>query len=268
MTVVDLLKRGNPLDLNVIKDDYANLDADFLHQFDAVLWFGGHSSVTMSVDDPDGAVANNCLNLFAFAKRLSRGTKFVYASSGSLCSTGSTDISPASEDLLGNIPVHNAYDISKFAFDYLANNFLSNFFSLRMGTLSGYSPNLRPELVFNAMNLSAVNSRKVYLRNSDSFRTILFLSDLWAMVRKLLLTMQQPGIYNVGSHSCRIGELASLIANTWNAEIIKLADSDTYSFMLDTSRMKAICGNDLAVENIPHICRDFIGQYTSARTSR
>ncbi len=267
VTVVDQLKRGNPLGLNVIEDDYANLQQDFLGQFDAVLWFGGHSSVGQSMADPDGAVVNNCLNLFSFAKRLTGRTKLIYASSGSLYSTKSALLVPASESSLASIPSQNAYDISKFAFDYLAKSFLSNSFALRMGTVSGYSPNLRPELVFNAMNLAAVTAGRVQLKNSDSHRTILFLSDLWVLVRKLLVTTQQPGVYNAGSLSFKMGELAHGIASTWNAQVMYEGDSETYSFLLDTTRMKAICGNDLSVTKLSQRCHEFIKQYQAMRKS-
>ena len=261
VTVVDLLKRGNPLGLKVIEEDYANLQQDFLRQFDAVLWFGGHSSVGQSLADPDGAAFNNCVNLFSFAKLLAVHTKLIYASSASLYSTKSTPVVPASEGSLINIPSQNAYDISKFAFDYLAKGFLSNYFALRMGTVSGYSPNLRPELVFNAMNIAAATTGRVHLKNSDSNRTILFLSDLWLLVRKLLVTPQQPGVYNAGSMSFKMGELAHGIASTWNAQVICEGDSDTYSFLLDTTCMKAICGSDLTVTTLSQRCHDFIEQY-------
>ena len=268
VTVVDQLKRGNPLGLIVIQDDYANLDNDFVAQFDAVLWFGGHSSVGEAMIDPDGAVANNCLNLFSFAKRVPAQTKLIYASSGSLYSTKSVPVVPTSESSLASIPSQNAYDISKFAFDYLAKSFLGDFYALRMGTLSGWSPNLRPELVFNAMNVSAVTTGRVHLKNSDSHRTILFLSDLWALVRKLLITKQQPGVYNAGSLSFKMGELAHGIASTWNAQVMYEGDSDTYSFLLDTTRMKAICGNDLGSTDLSQRCREFIGQYEATEGMR
>lgn len=268
VTVVDLLKRGNPLCIPVINDDYANLSDDFLRRFDAVLWFAGHSSVGQSVSDPDGAVANNCLNLFSFAKRLPPRTKLIYASSGSLYSTSSSPTVPASEASLATIPSQNAYDISKFAFDYLAKNFLSNFYALRMGTLSGYSPNLRPELVFNAMNIAAVATGTVHLKNSASYRTILFLSDLWVLVNKLLTVHHEPGVYNAGSISFRLGELAHGIATTWGARVLHEGDSETYSFLLDTTRMKAICGIDLVSTDLSQRCREFIDQYEVVRSAR
>jgi UDP-glucose 4-epimerase len=266
VTVCDRLVRGNPLNIEVLNCDYAELDESLIRQFGVVLWFGGHSSVGQSIQDPNGAVANNCLNLFTFAKKLHPATKLVYASSGSLYSTKATVLTPSSEASVALIPSQNAYDISKFAFDYLAQNFLENFYALRMGTLAGFSPNVREELVFNSMNLSAVRTGQVHLKNSESSRTILFLSDLWALIEKLLTTNQRPGIFNAGSLSFKMGELAHSVATTWGAQVIYEGESETYSFLLDTTRMKAICGNAIPSMDLAERCRNFIDDYKANRS--
>lgn len=265
VVVCDRLERGNPLNIEVIEQDYALLEPDFLQQFDAVLWFGGHSSVGQAVNDPSGAVVNNCLNLFAFAKKLGPATKFIYASTGSLYSTTLSNPVPASETSVAHIPTQNAYDMSKFAFDYLAQNFLENFYALRMGTLAGYSPNIREELVFNAMNLSAARTGRVHLKNSASRRTILFLDDLGTLISKLLTTNQTPGILNVGSMSFSVGELAQAVATTWNAEVVDEGSSETYSFLLDTTRMQTICGEQRPAIHLDQRCHHFVDEYQKAK---
>ena len=262
VTVIDLCWRGNPGAItNVLIADYNSLDESYLSRFDAVLWFGGHSSVGQSINDPKGALSNNCLNLFNFSKKLRSKTKLIYASSGSLYSNKQANMMAATEASLALIPSQNPYDISKFAFDYIAENFIENFYALRMGTLSGFSPNIREELVFNAMNLSAVRTGKVRLRNGESNRTILFLADLWVLLRKLMLTKQKPGIFNAGSNSFRMGELAHTVAMTWNAQVLYEGDSETYSFLLDTTKMKAICGGELVASDLQERCREFINDY-------
>ena len=259
LTVCDLMRRGNPLAINLIQSDYASLELDFLKDFDAVVWFAGHSSVQQSISDPQGALANNCLNLFSFSKKLSSKTKLIYASSGSLYSVKQGEsYLPARENELITIPYQNAYDISKFAFDYLAENFLENFYGLRMGTVSGFSPNLRRELVFNAMNISAVLTGKVHVKNKNSLRSILFLDDLYLLVEKILLTNSEPGIYNAGSISSTIGEFAKEIAKTWNADVIDEGISETYSFVLDSSKMNTLLDHSLSVKNLSERSEEFI----------
>ena len=263
VVVCDTLKRGNPLKLDVINKDYAELDEIELKNYDAVLWFAGHSSVGISVNDPEGAIKNNCLNLYSFVQRLPATTKFIYASSASLYSRKDSDITASSEESLVTIPAQNPYDISKFAFDYIAQGFLKNFYGLRMGTLSGYSPNLRPELVFNAMNISANKSGTVFLKNATSNRTILFLDDLWILIRQLIYCEYPSGFINVGSVSNSLDWLAHKIAEVWGAKVVDEGNSESYSFLLDTSLMRRICGKDLKPRDFSAECRDLLTQMES-----
>ena len=65
--------------------------------------------------------------------------------------------------------------------------------------------------------------------------------------------------------SFKMGELAQGIASTWDAQVLYKGDSDTYSFMLDTTKMRAICGSDLSGAGLQQRCRDFMEQYQSAQ---
>ncbi|MBU3580226.1 NAD(P)-dependent oxidoreductase [Polynucleobacter sp. 73C-SIWE] len=258
ITVCDILKRGNPLNIDLINKDYALLEERDLQHYDTVLWFAGHSSVSLSTEDPEGALKNNCLNLYSFAKKLPEKTKFIYASSASLYSKKSSTNIASTEDSLVTIPSQNPYDISKFAFDYIAKGFLNNFYGLRMGTLSGYSPNLRPELVFNAMNISAKKNGYITLKNAESNRTILLLEDLWILIRELIFSTHKPGFINVGSINCNLGQLANQIREVWGSNIIDNGVSETYSFTLDTSMMKNICGADLKARDFGKDCHELL----------
>lgn len=257
VSVCDRLARGNPLALPIKALDYNDLTPESLAPFDTVLWFAGHSSVGQSITDPQGAIANNCLNLFSLAKKLPTKTRLIYASTASLYPLDDA-CAPISEASLIRIPAQNAYDISKFAFDYLAEYFLERFHGLRMGTVSGYSPNLRPELIFNAMNLSAFKTGAVRVKNAAAFRTILFLSDLWRLVEHLLRHDAPCGFYNAGSITASIGEFGHQIAKAWGATVIDEGESPTYSFKLDCSKAEALCGPMRGSEALLAECRAFI----------
>lgn len=257
VSVCDKLTRGNPLALPIKALDYNDLTPEVLASFDAVLWFAGHSSVGQSITDPQGAIANNCLNLFSLAKKLPTKTRLIYASTASLYPLDDAG-APISEASLIRIPAQNAYDISKFAFDYLAEHFLDRFHGLRMGTVSGHSPNLRPELIFNAMNLSAFKTGTVRVKNAAAFRTILFLSDLWTLVDHLIRHDAPRGFYNAGSITASIGEFGQQIAKAWGAAVIDEGESPTYSFKLDCSKAEALCGPMRGSEALLAECRAFI----------
>jgi len=181
VTVVDDCRRGlwdGGSGLKVLRQSYNTLSKDAIQPFDAVLWFGGHSSVPLSIADPSGAVKNNCTDLIQLVEKINLEVPFIYASTGSLYSKCDGDIAPSSESELARIPEYNAYDCSKFAFDYLLPNIRDNFFGLRFGTISGFSDSLRPELIFNKMNIDAFFRKKIELMNPNAFRSILFLNDL------------------------------------------------------------------------------------------
>ena len=133
-----------------------------------------------------------------------------------------------------------------------------------MGTLAGHSPNLRSELVFNAMNLAAHRNGVIRLKNSASMRTILYLQDLWVLIRNLMTHDHQPGFYNAGSHTASMAELAMGIAATWRARIEYQGDSSTYSFALDCTLMRTICGHELTTCTLEDASRRFIRDHDTA----
>ncbi len=258
--VCDRLERGNPDQIFVKYHNYEEMTCDQISEYSSVLWFAGHSSVQMAIADPEGAINNNCLNLFNFAKKINTDkTKFIYASTGSLYSQlNNNDIKPTKETELIHIPDQNPYDISKFAFDYMATHFLKNFYAIRMGTLAGYSKNIRPELLFNAMNISASQNGVLYLKNKDSFRTILLLDDLWLLIKALIEDDHPSGVYNAGSFSGKIGFFAEKIAKLWGAKIIDEGVSKTYSFLLDIEKMRTIVNVDRSDESFDNQSKELI----------
>jgi len=237
--ICDDLRRGNPSNLPCIYPyDYHGLSSKELSKYDAILWFAGHSSVIAAVDDPKGAINNNMIHLIDLLKKLpSENIKFIYASTASLYSG---EVGYATETARV-VPYENTYDISKFSFDYLSKSYHTNLFGLRMGTLAGFSSNIRTELIFNQMCLSAYFTKRVKVSNKTKLRSLLFLSDLAEIVTILLKnTKAEPGFYNAASFSYSIGELSNMISNFFHAEIITLPDTDTYSFNINTEKIASL----------------------------
>lgn len=218
--------------------NYSGLTAKDLAQYDCILWFAGHSSVSESNSDPIGALNNNMINLIDFLKKIpNENTLFIYASTASLY----TGVEGPSKEDAKVVPYENAYDISKFAFDYLAPRFHKKIIGLRMGTLSGYSVKMRPELIFNSMMLSAYFNGEVKVANKEKIRSILFLSDLAEIVKILLTTnISSFGFYNASSYTFKIGEISEKISHHANVKVIELPKSDTYSFSIDNSKIQTL----------------------------
>lgn len=211
---------------------YQSLTAQELSRYASIVWFAGHSSVQRAVADPAGALRNNCLELFELARRAPQAL-LVYASTGSLYS-GVAGLAQESSLI---VPATNAYDTSKYAFDYIAEHFIGRFIGLRLGTVAGGSPNMRWELFFNAMVRSATLTGRVHLRNATARRSLVFVDDLARLVETLLAAPPPPGFYNVASASDTLGGFARRIAAALAAEVVDEGGSPGYDFGLDTGKL-------------------------------
>lgn len=239
---------------------YQDLSIVDLASFDVILWFAGHSSVARATQDPDGALANNCFDLLTFARRKPTRVRLIYASTASVYSVpaGAGIVPPEVDETETRLNPTNAYDASKVAFDALAGRFATNVAGLRLGTVSGYSPNLRPELVFNAMNRSALEEGRVNLANAEAFRSILFLDDLQRYVLALLEIDELPEIINLSSMNVRLGELAEGIAAHHSVPVeTKTEASSTYSFRMNCGLADRLCGPARRV-SLSTRCEEFI----------
>lgn len=249
-----------------IRSKYQALTAEQLAPFDTILWFAGHSNVPMSIKDPEGALANNCLDLLEFAKRKRPDAKMIYASTGSIYSfdASQADSGPMmlkeSETRLNPV---NPYDCSKVAFDAIATCFTENLTGIRMGTVAGVSPRTNPVLIFNSMNLAAINDKCVRVANSHASRGILFLEDLAFYMSRLIRKDALPRILNAASTHLTVGALATQISDFYGVEVIKQPDSHTYSFQMDCSAIHELCGQP-AVKTIAERCDDFRRAYQAS----
>ena len=237
--ICDDIRRGNVANLPIkFLYDYHGLSSKEISNYEVILWFAGHSSVNLANKDKLGSIDNNMRNLTDFLQKIpNENTRFIYASTASLY-TG-CEIPTAEESKV--VPYENAYDISKFSFDYLARSYHKNIFGLRMGTLSGYSKNLRSELIFNQMSINARFKSYVNIANKSKMRSILFLSDLSDILNIFIENVKiEPGFYNCASFSLSIGDLGSQIASFYKADINYLPDSETYSFAVDTKKISNI----------------------------
>lgn len=232
---------------NAMRCRYQELTIADLADYSVILWFAGHSSVPMSLRDPDGALANNCLDLLHFARRKQLNARLIYASTASVYSVmqseDGTPPPPLDETETRLDPV-NPYDCSKISLDALARCFANAITGLRLGTVCGTSPYLRGELIFNAMNIAAMRDGFVQLRNRNSYRNILFLDDLAHYVLRLaeLADQDLPPILNTGSLNIGIGELADAVAAFHGVPVVDNGNSTTYSFQMNCARIQSLCG--------------------------
>ncbi|MFA5956425.1 NAD-dependent epimerase/dehydratase family protein [Hyphomicrobium sp.] len=231
---------------NAMRCRYQELTITDLADFSVILWFAGHSSVPMSLRDPDGALANNCLDLLHLARRKQLNARLIYASTASVYSVMQAedgDPPPPLDETETRLDPINPYDCSKISMDALARCFANAITGLRLGTVCGTSPFLRGELIFNAMNIAAMRDGFVQVRNRNAYRNVLFLEDLAHYILRLVeLSDDLPPILNAGSFNVGIGELADAIAAFHGVPVVDNGNATTYSFQMNCARIQSLCG--------------------------
>ncbi|MET0407594.1 MAG: NAD(P)-dependent oxidoreductase [Hyphomicrobium sp.] len=249
---------------NAMRCRYQELTIADLADFDVILWFAGHSSVPMSLRDPDGALANNCLDLLHFARRKPLNTRLIYASTASVYSVMASEdgTPPASlDESETRLDPVNPYDCSKISIDALARCFANAITGVRLGTVCGTSPFLRGELIFNAMNIAAMRDGFVQVRNRNSFRNILFLDDLaFYLLRLVELADDLPPILNTGSFNTSIGALADAIADFYGVPVVDHGSAVTYTFQMNCAKIQSLCGAPPAL-SIAERCERFRAEF-------
>jgi len=215
------------------RNDFAELKEAYLHRFNVVILAAAHISVQMCETDKEGAFRNNVINFFDLVNKLNKKQKFIYMSSSCVYVNGinCTEHSPT--------PMIDMLSLSKTTIDkYIAQTDVE-YYGLRLGSVSGYSPNLRIDLMFNAMVHSAITQGKVQVRNPDSLRPILLMQDLLIVINTIINIEDKRGIYNVCSFNTTIGDLAGAIGKFFNVFIEELPPTPTYNFSIDDKKIRS-----------------------------
>lgn len=231
---IDLEWFGNFLPTKNVAMDFRNLGRSFLNEHSAVILLAGHSSVQMCVDVRRSVFQNNVSNFIELLDKISPDQKLIYASSSSLYAGcfGSAD-----ENYSAYIPT-NYYDLSKKEIDLYAALSNAEYYGLRFGTVNGPSLNFRTDLMINKMYLNAKATGKISIYNKEVRRPILGIRDLCRGILAILTANRTPGIYNMASFNCSVGEIAERVGALTGAAIEDKGSSPTYDFHIDTTRFQ------------------------------
>jgi nucleoside-diphosphate-sugar epimerase len=235
---VDLGLRGNPGRLPGLKAPYQELTARDLEAFDSVVLLAGHSSVAACDRSPVEAFGNNVAAFAGLVHKLKK-QKLIYASSISIYIDTQGRLASEEDDLPEAV---SYYDCHKQLIERYAEVAYPNSYGLRFGTVSGPSPNLRPELLLNSMVLSALEQGCVRVANRNAHRPLLGINDLVRAVEAVLIGDVPPGRYNLASLDCTIGEVADQVARRFSVPCIEVDLPNNYDVRVDTSRFLSASG--------------------------
>ncbi len=215
VTVVDTCWFGNYLESHVKlvkKDLFDCVESDF-SGFDQVIFLAGLSNDPMAEHSPSkNFMLNAALPCYmAYLSKRAGVKRFICASSCSVYGFTHNEAYVETSPTECEYP----YGISKLEGEMGVMQMQNKDFSvisLRQGTVSGYSPRMRMDLVVNAMFKSALLDKKIVINNPDIWRPIYDLRDV---VRGFVSAVNAPeelsGIFNVASKNYQVKEIAEAV---------------------------------------------------------
>ena len=214
---VDLEWHGNFINQKNILRDYSDLTKDQIRQYDAIVLLAGFSSVKMCENNMVSTMKNNVFNFVNLLDKIDQNQTFIYASSSSVY--GDTKENVVDETYTQFEP-NNFYDLSKHEIDSYALTD-KKYFGLRFGTVNGASPNLRNDIMINAMTFNGRKNNKVFCFNPGIHRPILGIKDLCRVVSAVIEKGRHgnKGVYNVASFNSTAQEISEKVASILNVEL-------------------------------------------------
>lgn len=213
--VADLLWFDNhlPADVRVRQVDLFSLTEPDLEGYEQVIFLGGLSNDPMAEYSPaQNFVANGALPAYlAFAAKRAGVRRLIYASSCSVY--GYTEDQLYSED--DPVTCNYPYGISKLQGERAALQLQDGTFSvisLRQGTVCGWSPRMRFDLIVNTMVKSALTTGVITVNNPSIWRPLLDIRDaVSAFTRAVQASYRLSGVFNVASGNYTVGQVADLV---------------------------------------------------------
>lgn len=215
VVVADLFWFGNhlPAGTQTIERDLFRLTEKDLESFEQVIFLAGLSNDPMAEYSPArNFVENGALpSYLAFIAKRVGVRRFIYASSCSIYGYTINELYDEESPVTCGYP----YGISKLQGERGVLQLQDKTFStiaLRQGTVCGYSPRSRFDLIVNTMFKTALTSDTITVNNPSIWRPIIDVRDTSsAFLRAVQADYSISGKFNVAYDNFTVGQIADLV---------------------------------------------------------
>ena len=213
--VMDLMWFGNylPTGTKIIQKDVVDATKEELSGYDQVIFLGGLSNDPMADYSPAKNFVSNAAApaYLAYIAKSAGVKRFIFGSSCSVYGYTVNELYDEQSPASASYP----YGISKLQGEAGVLQMQDDKFSvivLRKGTVCGYSPRMRLDLVVNTMFKTAVSDKVININNPVIWRPILAIQDAAdAYVRSVECSETISGVFNVASGNYTLGEIADYV---------------------------------------------------------
>jgi nucleoside-diphosphate-sugar epimerase len=235
--VADLLWFGNhlPSEVKVIQKDIFDLNEKDIEGYDQVIFLAGLSNDPMAEHSPGMNFIHNAAApaYLAYLSKKIGVKRFIYAGSCSVYGYTVNELYDENSPAISNYP----YGISKLQGEKAVMQMSEKGFSticFRQGTVSGYSPRMRLDLIVNTMFKSSIEKKEITVNNPSIWRPILSIEDACnAYIRGIEASEDISGIFNIASGNYTVGETADIVKNSVESKLshkIKLTIHHKHDF--------------------------------------
>ncbi|MCP4641218.1 MAG: SDR family oxidoreductase [bacterium] len=215
VTVVDLLWFGNhlPEGTEIVTKELFDLTAEDMEGFEQVIFLAGLSNDPMAEFNPaKNFIQNGALpSYLAFIAKKAGVRRFTYASSCSVYGYTVNELYDEDSPVTCGYP----YGISKLQGERGVLQLQDDTFSavaIRQGTVCGYSPRTRFDLIVNTMFRCAIQDGAITVNNPSIWRPILDVRDTSAaFLRAVQADYAINGPFNVACDNFTVGQVADLV---------------------------------------------------------
>jgi nucleoside-diphosphate-sugar epimerase len=231
--------------------DAKKLVAADLRGYDVVIFLAGMSNDPMANFDPLSNFTENAAvpTYIAHICGEAEVPRLIHGGSSSVYGRRLRTDGPATEDsgVMGNSP----YGLSKYMAEIgceSASQYGVEVINFRMGTVSGYSPRMRFDLLINRMVKDAIVSGTISIFDGSTQRPILDMRDLVVAYELAAMTSKLSGVFNLHSSNVDIRQVASVVQKAVSAHTgrsIKLIDMgipDVRSYTCSSTKASAMFG--------------------------
>jgi nucleoside-diphosphate-sugar epimerase len=212
VAVIDALWFGNhlPPEVRIVRRDLLECRPSDFEGYEQVIFLAGISNDPMAEYDPaENFIQNGALPAYlAFIAKKAGVRRMIYASSCSIY--GYTQDRLYEED--APVACGYPYGISKLQGERAALQMADAAFSviaLRQGTVCGWSPRMRFDLIVNTMYKTAVTAGVITVNNPSIWRPVLDIRDtVSAFTRAVQAGYAVSGVFNVASGNFTVGQVA------------------------------------------------------------
>jgi nucleoside-diphosphate-sugar epimerase len=213
--VVELFWFGNhlPDTVGIVQKHIFDLSVEDLKGYEQVIFLAGLSNDPMAEFSPSKNFIFNAAApaYLAYIAKRAGVKRYIYASSCSVYGYTENEVYDETRPAISAFP----YGISKLQGEQAALQLQDDKFSviaLRKGTVCGYSPRMRLDLIINTMFKSAMRDRTITVNNPSIWRPIVSVEDAAsAYIRAIEASYQIWGIFNVASGNYTVGEVADRV---------------------------------------------------------